>query len=39
LSETLLQTSICGLGQVALGPMNSVLERFPQDVPAGKETP
>ncbi len=34
LSETLVQTSICGLGQVALGPINSVLEHFPDDVPS-----
>jgi NADH:ubiquinone oxidoreductase subunit F (NADH-binding) len=24
------QTSICGLGQVALGPLRSILERFPE---------
>ena len=33
LDETLRQTSICGLGQVALGPINSALERFPEDIP------
>jgi NADH:ubiquinone oxidoreductase subunit F (NADH-binding)/NADH:ubiquinone oxidoreductase subunit E len=39
LNETLALTSICGLGQVALGPALSVLRRFPQTVrrapPAG----
>ncbi len=30
LHGTLGRTSICGLGQVALGPLLSVLERFPQ---------
>ena len=30
LHETLLETSICGLGQAALNPILSVLKRFPQ---------
>jgi NADH:ubiquinone oxidoreductase subunit F (NADH-binding) len=30
LDATLRATSICGLGQVALGPLRSVLERFPR---------
>ena len=30
LHETLQQTSICGLGQVALGPVLSILDRFPE---------
>lgn len=29
LNETMVQTSICGLGQVALGPLLSVLQNFP----------
>lgn len=29
LHETLLETSICGLGQAALNPILSVLKRFP----------
>ncbi len=29
LNETMARTSICGLGQVALGPLISVLDRFP----------
>lgn len=29
LAETMQQTSICGLGQVALGPLLSILSRFP----------
>lgn len=29
LNETMQQTSICGLGQVALGPLLSILDRFP----------
>jgi len=29
LHETMQQTSICGLGQVALGPLLSILDRFP----------
>ncbi len=33
LGETLLQTSICGLGQVALVPILSMLEHFPAEVP------
>jgi NADH:ubiquinone oxidoreductase subunit F (NADH-binding)/NADH:ubiquinone oxidoreductase subunit E len=32
LDETMRQTSICGLGQVALGPLLSLLERFPDRV-------
>ena len=32
LNETMAQTSICGLGQVALGPLLSVLSRFPDQV-------
>ncbi len=32
LAETMLQTSICGLGQVAIAPVLSVIDRFPQDV-------
>ncbi len=34
LNETLEQTSICGLGQVALHPMLSMLAHFPDEVPA-----
>ena len=30
LDETMQQTSICGLGQVALGPLRSILGRFPE---------
>jgi NADH:ubiquinone oxidoreductase subunit F (NADH-binding) len=30
LHETLLETSICGLGQAALNPVLSVLKRFPK---------
>ena len=33
LGETLEQTSICGLGQVALVPVLSMLEHFPEEVP------
>ena len=32
LNETMAQTSICGLGQVALGPLLSVLSRFPDQI-------
>jgi NADH:ubiquinone oxidoreductase subunit F (NADH-binding) len=32
LNETMKQTSICGLGQVALGPLLSILGRFPDRV-------
>ncbi len=32
LHETMQQTSICGLGQVALGPLLSILSRFPDRV-------
>ena len=31
LDETLVQTSICGLGQVALTPVMSLLKHFPED--------
>ena len=34
LGETLEQTSICGLGQVALNPILSMLECFPEEMPA-----
>ena len=34
LHETMQQTSICGLGQVALGPLVSILDRFPRSGPA-----
>jgi len=33
LGETLEQTSICGLGQVALNPILSMLKHFPDEVP------
>jgi len=33
LHETMQQTSICGLGQVALGPLLSILSRFPDRMP------
>ena len=36
LGETLTQTSICGLGQVALNPMLSLLQRFPEAIPQGE---
>jgi NADH:ubiquinone oxidoreductase subunit F (NADH-binding) len=32
LAETMGQTSICGLGQVALTPLVSILDRFPDRV-------
>ncbi len=32
LHETMQQTSICGLGQVALAPLLSILSRFPDRV-------
>ena len=35
LSETLEQTSICGLGQVALNPVLSILQHFPAEIPDG----
>jgi len=38
LGETLEQTSICGLGQVALNPILTMLERFPNHRPQ-KELP
>jgi NADH:ubiquinone oxidoreductase subunit F (NADH-binding) len=34
LGDTLEQTSLCGLGQVALAPILSMLEHFPAEVPA-----
>ena len=33
LNETMHQTSICGLGQVALAPILSMLRHFPDHVP------
>ena len=33
LHETLLETSICGLGQVALAPVLSLLKHFPEEIP------
>lgn len=35
LGDTLLQTSICGLGQVALVPILSMLRHFPEEAPDG----
>jgi formate dehydrogenase/NADH-quinone oxidoreductase subunit F len=35
LDTTMYQTSICGLGQVALGPLLSILKNFPNDVKRG----
>ena len=35
LGETLEQTSICGLGQVALNPILSMMREFPESVPQG----
>jgi NADH:ubiquinone oxidoreductase subunit F (NADH-binding)/NADH:ubiquinone oxidoreductase subunit E len=35
LHATMAQTSICGLGQVALGPLLSILDRFPDRVRRG----
>lgn len=35
LEETMVQTSICGLGQVALGPLMSILDRFGDRIPGG----
>ena len=32
LFDTMLQTSICGLGQVAINPILSVIRHFPEDV-------
>jgi NADH:ubiquinone oxidoreductase subunit F (NADH-binding) len=32
LHATLARTSICGLGQVALGPLLSILKNFPAEV-------
>jgi NADH:ubiquinone oxidoreductase subunit F (NADH-binding) len=34
LNHTLRQTSICGLGQIALGPLISVLDNFPRSTNA-----
>jgi NADH:ubiquinone oxidoreductase subunit F (NADH-binding) len=28
----MMLTSICGLGQVALGPLQSILKNFPNDI-------
>ena len=33
LDRTMVQTSICGLGQVALGPLLSIMRNFPEQVP------
>lgn len=35
LHATLARTSICGLGQVALAPLLSIVDRFPTDEPGG----
>lgn len=35
LGDTLEQTSLCGLGQVALNPILSMLEHFPDEAPKG----
>lgn len=35
LGETLQLTSICGLGQVAINPVLSMLKHFPEEVPGG----
>ena len=35
LGKTLEQTSICGLGQVALNPVLSMMKHFPDEVPQG----
>jgi len=35
LGKTLEQTSICGLGQVALNPVLSMMKHFPDEIPAG----
>ena len=34
LGETLEQTSICGLGQVAINPVLSMMKHFPEEIPA-----
>lgn len=39
LNETMVQTSICGLGQVALGPLMSILENFPGAASQSESTP
>ena len=36
LNETMMQTSICGLGQVALGPLLSIVDRFPEACTPGE---
>ena len=33
LADTLEQTSVCGLGQVALNPILSMMRHFPEEVP------
>ena len=38
LGETLLLTSICGLGQVALSPILSIMKHFPDLLPARLRT-
>ena len=38
LHKTMAQTSICGLGQVALGPLLSILSRFPEEVRRAKSS-
>ncbi|MBM81944.1 MAG: nitroreductase family protein [Planctomycetaceae bacterium] len=37
LGDTLEQTSICGLGQVALNPILSMMEHFPGEVPSAEK--
>jgi NADH:ubiquinone oxidoreductase subunit F (NADH-binding) len=37
LHDTMQQTSICGLGQVALGPLLSILTEFPDQVRSAAE--
>ena len=39
LGETMELTSICGLGQVALNPVLSMLKHFPESVPHSGESP
>lgn len=38
LNETMMQTSICGLGQVALGPLLSIVDRFPEACSPGESS-
>jgi len=38
LNETLLETSLCGLGQVALTPILSVVENFPRSARAEEDS-